>query len=202
MGRGSFSSSRVARFIEDSFAGTTEQESRLAIYWDDLTTAGTTETKEAAVVRATVLAMTFLRTTLGDDVSMWRWGRLHTVRFDSVLPTVGTDILSIPREGDAMYPNGFPRHGDFGSVDPGQYGLWNTTRFSFGSGASQRLVVEVTPEGPIAFNSLPGGQSIDPNSPHKMDEALLWIRNEQPRMAFQESEIRAAADRCVVISTP
>jgi penicillin amidase len=202
MGRGSFSSSRVARFIEDSFAGTAEQESRLAIYWDDLTTAATTETKEAALVRATVLAMGFLRTTLGEDIQTWRWGRLHTVRFDSVLPTVGTDILSIPREGDATYPNGFPRHGDFGAVDPGQYGLWNTTRFSFGSGASQRLVVEVTPEGPIAFNSLPGGQSIDPNSPHKMDEALLWIRNEQPRMAFQESEIRAAAARCVVISTP
>ncbi|MFO0709855.1 MAG: penicillin acylase family protein [Sandaracinus sp.] len=202
MGRSGFSSSRVGRFVEDSFAGTTEQQDRLAIYWDDLTTDGTTETKEQAVVRATIAAFDFLRTTLGADVTMWRWGRLHTVRFDSVLPTVGTDLLSIPREGDATYPNGFPRHGDFGSVDPGQYGLWNTTRFSFGSGASQRLVVEVTPDGPIAFNSLPGGQSIDPNSPHKMDEALLWIRNEQPRIAFEESEVRAAADRCVVISTP
>lgn len=199
MGRGSFSTSRVARFIEDSFVGTTEQQDRLEIYWDDLTTAGTTETKEEALVRATVAAFAFLRTTLGEDVTMWRWGRLHTVRFESVLPTVGTDILSIPRDGDATYPNGFPRHGDYGAVDPGQYGLWNTTRFSFGSGASQRLVVEVTPDGPIAFNALPGGQSIDPNSPHKMDEALLWIRNEQPRIAFQETEVRAAADRCVVI---
>lgn len=201
MGRSSFSTSRVARFVEDSFAGTAPQQAALAIYWDDLTTGATTETKEQALVRATVAAMAFLRTTLGEDVATWRWGRLHTVRFDSVLPTLGTDILSIPREGDATYPNGFPRHGDYGAVDPGQYGLWNTTRFTFGSGASQRLVVEVTPEGPIAFNALPGGQSIDPNSPHKMDEALLWIRNEQPRLAFQESEVRAAADRCVVIGT-
>ncbi|MBN8612043.1 MAG: penicillin acylase family protein [Deltaproteobacteria bacterium] len=199
MGRGSFSTSRVARFVEDSFAGTTEQQDRLEIYWDDLSTEGTTETKEQALVRATVAAFAFLRTTLGEDISTWRWGRLHTVRFESVLPTLGTDILSIPRDGDATYPNGFPRHGDYGSVDPGQYGLWNTSSFRFGSGASQRLVVEVTPDGPIAFNALPGGQSIDPNSPHKMDEALLWIRNEQPRLAFQESEIRAAADRCVVI---
>ncbi len=198
MGRGSFSGSRVARFVEDSFVGTTEQQDRLEIYWDDLTT-GPTETKEQALVRATVAAFTFLRTTLGADLTTWRWGRLHTVRFDSVLPTVGTDILSIPREGDATYPDGFPRHGDFGAVDPGQYGLWNTTRFTFGSGASQRLVVEMTADGPVAFNALPGGQSIDPNSTHKMDEALLWIRNQQPRLAFQETEIRAAADRCVVI---
>jgi len=199
MSRGSFNGARVARFIEDSFAGTPEQESRLAIYWDNLTTAGTVETKEQAVVLATVAAFDFLRMRLGTDVSMWRWGRLHTVRFDSVLPTVGTDILSIPRDGDPTYPDGFPRHGDFGSVDPGQFGVWNTTNFTFGSGASQRLVVEMTDTGPVAFNALPGGQSIDPNSPHKMDEALLWIRNEQPRMAFQETEIRAAAERCLVI---
>lgn len=199
MGRGGFSSSRVARFIEDSFAGTPEQQGRLALYWDDLGTDSVTETKERALVLATVAAFEFLRGALGTDLSTWRWGRLHTVRFDSVLPTVGTDLLSIPREGDTTYPNGFPRHGDFGSVDPGQYGLWNTTRFSFGSGASQRLVVEMTETGPIAFNALPGGQSIDPNSPHKMDEALLWIRNQQPRLAFQESEVRAAAARCLVI---
>jgi len=259
MSRGSFNSARVARFIEDSFAGTPDQQSRLEIYWDNLTTAGTVETKEQAVVRAavggieflapppraggpregwgaphnrgartgaerrseiywdnlppagrvetkeqavvlaTLAAFEFLRATLGTDVSMWRWGRLHTVRFDSVLPTVGTDLLSIPADGDPTYPNGFPRHGDFGSVDPGQFGLWNTTDFRFGSGASQRLVVEMTETGPIAFNALPGGQSIDPNSPHKMDEALLWIRNEQPRMAFQETEIREAAERCLVI---
>ena len=198
MGR---SSLFTPRFIEDSFAGTPAQQSRLEIYWDDLRTRDAVETKEQALVRATVLGMAFLRTTLGADVMSWRWGRLHTVRFDSVLPTVGTDLLSIPREGDPMYPDGFPRHGDYGSVDPGQFGLWNTTRFSFGSGASQRLVVEMTETGPIAFNALPGGQSIDPNSPHKSDEALLWIRNEQPRVAFAESEVRSAAARCVVIST-
>jgi penicillin amidase len=199
MGRASLSSAYVARFVEESFAGTPEQQAALAIYWDDLRTDTITETREQAVVRATVAAFTFLRGALGADLATWRWGRLHTVRFSSVLPTVGTDVLSIPRQGDPTYPNGFPRHGDYGSVDPGQFGLWNTTRFSFGSGASQRLVVEMTEDGPIAFNALPGGQSIDPNSPHKQDEALLWIRNQQPRLAFQESEVRAAANRCLVI---
>ncbi len=199
LGRG-IGSSQLARFVEHSFAGSPARQAQLAIYWDDLTTAGQTETKEMAVVRATLAAMTYLRATLGEDVDGWRWGRLHTVRFDSVLPTVGTDVLSIPAEDDPTYPNGFPRHGDYGSVDPGQFGLWNTTSFRFGSGASQRLVVEVTPDGPIAFNALPGGQSIDPDSRHKQDEALLWIHNQQPRVAFEEAEIRDALDRCVVIS--
>jgi penicillin amidase len=197
MGFGSIGGTRTSRFIERSFS--TAEAARFAIYWDNLTTTPAVETKEQAVVRATIAGMAFLRTTLGADVTMWRWGRLHTVRFDSVLPTVGTDILSIPRQGDATYPNGFPRHGDFGAVDPGNFGMWNTTNFSFGSGASQRLVVEMTETGPLAWNALPGGQSIDPNSPHKQDEALLWIRNEARRLAFQEAEVRAAAARCLRI---
>lgn len=188
------------RFIEDSFAGTPEQQRDLAVYWDDLRTSGTVETKEQALVRATVAAFAFLRSRLGSDVSTWRWGRLHTVRFRSVLPVLGTDVLSIPPADDPTYPNGFPRHGDYGAVDPGQFSLWNTMDFSFGSGASQRLVVEMTEMGPIAYNAIPGGQSIDPRSPHKSDEAMHWIRNRQPRIAFQESEVRAAAQRCVVIS--
>lgn len=195
MGFTSIGGTRTSRFIERSFSAT--EAARFAIYWDNLTTTPAVETKEQAVVRATVAAMAFLRTRLGADVTMWRWGRLHTVRFDSVLPTVGVDILSIPRQDDATYPNGFPRHGDFGAVDPGNYGMWNTTNFSFGSGASQRLVVEMTETGPLAWNALPGGQSIDPNSPHKQDEALLWIRNEAQRLAFQEAEVRAAATRCL-----
>ncbi len=165
-----------------------------SVLWDDLRTPAV-ETREQIVVRGVLAGLDFLTTRLGSDLTAWRWGRLHTVRFESVVPTLGTDILSIPAVDDAMYPEGFPRHGDSGNVDPGNFGLWNTERFSFGSGASQRLVVEMTPEGPRAFNAIPGGQSIDPDSPHKADEAMLWIRNEQPAMHFEQADIEAHAER-------
>jgi penicillin amidase len=155
--------------------------------WDDMTTAGTTETRDQIVVRGVLAALDYLDHRLGTDEMQWRWGRLHTVRFDSILPAGG--MLSIPPEGDATYPDGFPRHGDFGAVDVGNFGLFGTTDFSHGSGASQRLVVEMTPTGPLAFNALPGGQSIDPTVPHHADEAQHWIRNEQPALAFQEPDV-------------
>ena len=91
------------------------------------------------------------------------------------------------------------RHGDWGNVDPGNFGLWNTESFSFGSGASQRLIVEMTPEGPRAFNAIPGGQSIDPESPHKQDEALLWIRNEQPPLYFTWEDVMANVERSFTV---
>lgn len=165
------------------------------VLWDDITT-DPVETKSEIVIRGALAGIAFLEERLGEDRSMWRWGRLHTVRFGTVVPILGgDDVLSIPAENDPTYPDGFPRHGDWGNVDPGNFGLWNTERFTFGSGASQRLIVEMTADGPLAYNAIPGGQSIDPASPHKQDEALLWIRNEQPALFFTYEDVMANAER-------
>ncbi|AKF11483.1 Penicillin amidase [Sandaracinus amylolyticus] len=167
-----------------------------SVLWDDIRTDAV-ETKEEIVIRGVLAGLAFLTERMEtSDWTEWRWGRLHTVRFNSVVPILGgDDVLSIPAENDPTYPNGFPRHGDWGNVDPGNFGLWNTESFSFGSGASQRLIVEMTADGPRAFNAIPGGQSIDPMSPHKQDEALLWIRNEQPPLYFTEQDVMSHAER-------
>ena len=98
---------------------------------------------------------------------------------------------------DATFPDGFPRHGDLGAVDPGNYGIYGTSDFHFGSGASQRLVVEMTPTGPVARNALPGGQREDPDDPHHADEAELWRVNQQPPLYFEQADIEAHAERRV-----
>ena len=156
------------------------------VLWDDLATERT-ETKDEIVGRGFLDALTFLRGRLGDDMNQWRWGRLHTVRFTTVLPF--SDPISIPPPTDPTYPDGFPRHGDFGAVDVGNFSLWAPNSFMHGSGPSQRLVVEMLPGGPKAYNALPGGQSIDTRSPHHDDEAMYWIVNQQPAVNFVEADV-------------
>lgn len=168
-----------------------------SVLWDDLRTEAL-ETRTTIVVRAVLAGLAFLDERLGRERDEWRWGRLHTVRFTTVVPVLGArDPLSIPPSESAEHPDGFPRHGDWGCVDPGNFrgGLWGTEDFSFGSGASQRLVVEMRPEGPRAWNALPGGQSIDPASPHKSDEAEAWVRNEQPPLHFERDDVETHAVR-------
>lgn len=192
MGRG-VGSAQILRFLEWSYAHPTMLVTGEAL-WDDMTTASVTETKEELTIRGVLAALAYLDTRLGTDMSQWRWGRLHTVRFDA--GGVGLpDAISIPPPDDAVYPNGFPRHGDYGAVDVGNFGLMGTTNFSHGSGASQRLVVEMTPTGPHAFNALPGGQVLDPASPHHDDEAAHWIQNEQPAIAYDEPDVIAHFER-------
>lgn len=208
MGMGSAPTSESARLLEwmmntPERLFTYEPAISDSVLWDDLRTEPAVETKEEIVIRGVLAGLDFLAGALGTDAAEWRWGRLHTVRFAGVPPALGgLDRISIPPSDDPTYPDGFPRHGDWGNVDPGNYGLWNTTRFSFGSGASQRLVVEMLPEGPRAFNAIPGGQSIDPASPHKDDEAMLWIRNEQPPLYFTESDVQAHAERTLTVVSP
>jgi penicillin amidase len=166
-----------------------------SVLWDDINTP-ILESRDERVVRAVVAAYNFLAGRLGTDRDQWRWGRLHAVRFGQVVPALdGNDQVSIPPAGDATFPAGFPRHGDLGAVDPGNFSVYGATDFSYGSGASQRLVVEMTPAGPIARNAIPGGQSEDPDSPHHADEAELWRANQQPPLWFERGDVEAHAER-------
>lgn len=165
------------------------------VLWDDISTDAVIETRDERVVSAVLAAMAWLETELGADADQWRWGRLHAVRFSQIVPPVGDPgIVSIPPVGSEEFPIGFPRHGDYGAVDVGNYSMWGGERFTHGSGASQRLVVEMTPDGPRPFNALPGGQSEDIESPHHDDEAELWRRNEQPALYFDDADVEAHAE--------
>ena len=166
-----------------------------SVLWDDLGTAAVIETRDERVVRAVIAAYTYLTAELGADRDQWRWGRLHAIRFGQVVPALdGNEQVSVPATSSTTFPDGFPRHGDLGAVDPGNYGIYDTTNFSFGSGASQRLVVEMTPDGPRAFNALPGGQNEDPDSVHHADEAELWRMNQQPQLWFERADVEAHAE--------
>jgi penicillin amidase len=164
-----------------------------SVLWDDLGTDTVLETKDERIVRAVLAAYGYLGTRLGNDRTQWRWGRLHTVRFDQIVPDVvgGGNVVSIPPVGDATFPDGFPRHGDLAAVDVGNFDIYNTTNFMHSSGASQRLVVEMSADGPTAYNALPGGQVETPDSPHHADEAELWRQNKAPQIWFKKSDIDA-----------
>jgi penicillin amidase len=167
------------------------------VLWDDLTT-DEVESRGERVLRAFAAAYETLRARLGDDIADWRWGRLHTLRLRSIVPALGVDVLSIPPDGDPL-EDGVPRHGDNHVVDASFTG-YDVEDFTYGSGPVQRLVVEMTPDGPRAWNALPGGQSQDPSSPHHADEFLHWRRNDAPPLYFVETDVVAHAERRLVFT--
>lgn len=187
----------LKRAFNDPESLATYRDGQVAIF-DDLRTEGVTETRDERIARAFVLALAWLEDSLATTVTDWRWGKLHTLRFASLIPNLSSDALSIPPSNDPTFPAGFPRHGDMWAVDVGNYSLFafrgsevQTTAFATRAGAQQRLVVEMTTDGPRAWNALPGGQILDSTSPHFRDEAELWRRNEAPPLFFTEADVIA-----------
>ncbi|EYF07174.1 penicillin acylase family protein [Chondromyces apiculatus] len=162
------------------------------VLWDDVSTAGVTETRHERIARAALQGIATLRGTLGDDASQWTWGKLHTVRLTSLVPDIsGTSAVDVPPADDPAFPGGFPRPGDNFGVDASNFGMWTNGNFTFGSGPVQRMVVEMTPDGPRAWNAIPGGQAFDPESPHHADEVEHWRRNNAPPLYFTDDDVDA-----------
>ena len=165
------------------------------VLWDDIDTEEV-ESRGDRILRAFAAAVAMLEAKLGTDMNQWRWGKLHTLTAGSLVPQITRDVLSLPTPEDPVYPGGYPRHGDLFAVDASNYDeRTEAGDYSYRWGPVQRLVVEMTPEGPVATNAIPGGASIDPDSPHHADEMELWRRNQTGPMHFVESDVAAHAER-------
>jgi len=187
----------VLRLLEEaSTLQTRDMATGQSTLWDDLGTTDVNETRDFILLRSLDRALSTLEgASLFNtaDVTLWRWGAIHTVRFGSIIPGPGA-VLSIPRDNDGMFPRGFPRPGGLDVVDASQPGLGGSN-FTFGSGASQRFVIELDPAGPRAFNAIPGGQSAHTSSPHHRDGAELWRQNRYHEVPHAEASVVAAATR-------
>jgi penicillin amidase len=156
--------------------------------FDDMNTAQIEE-KRTIAAQALVLALDKIVQRLGSDPTKWRWGAIHTLALEPLLPI---DSLRVPLAQD---PAGdFPRHGDNGTVDVGDHGF-STDDFSYAHGPNLRFVVDLDPAGPKAKNALPGGETFDPQSPHYRDFMELWRKNQTYDYPFAEADVAAAGKR-------
>src|SRR5262249_26268446 len=124
---------------------------------------------------------------VGSDPSKWRWGQLHTLTLDFLVPMAA---LQIPLASDPMYPKGFPRHGAPETVDPGG----SVGGYTYNHGPGIRFVCELDPDkGPVARNVLPGGEAFDPGSPHYRDMMELWRKNQTFDLAYHDADVLKSA---------
>jgi len=147
------------------------------------------ETKRQQAAHAVLDMLDYLVGALGPDMNTWRWGNLHTLTLQFLAPI---DALQIPLKTDPKYPTGFPRHGDIGTVDAAGDSI-DIGDFTYNHGPAIRFVAELDPKGPHARNVLPGGEVLDPMSPHYRDMMELYRKNKTFDLAFGESDVAASA---------
>lgn len=192
------------------------EEAGESVLFDDLNTP---EVERSAEILAWALADTlaFLRSDpIGPgeggfgtpDMSAWRWGMRHTVRFEHILQVfLGESgggfgaILArfgIRPEGFAVRPDlpasdpvnqlpGYPRGGDNFNVDAGHPQLFGD-RFEYRDGPVMRMVIQLG-ERIEGRDIIPGGQSGLTDSPHFSDQAARWLGNQTTPLRFHLDQV-------------
>lgn len=140
------------------------------------------------IVESLRTALAELRGRLGDDMSSWRWGRLHRALFE---PSVG--LLADPELRDQMTvgPLQVP-----GSASTPRAQSYRSSDFLVTAGASVRMVLDVGAWDNSLFINTPG-QSIDPFSSHYRDLFPIWAEGGHVPLRFSREAVERDAERVI-----
>jgi penicillin amidase len=120
-----------------------------------------------------------LKKTLGDDLELWQWGKIHSLKLNHSLGRL--KVLS-PLLGIGP----FPSPGDGTTVNMGFYRHSNP--YAQAVGASLRFVIDVGGWDESGF-VVSSGQSGHPFSAHYRDQAALWREGRYLRIGIHEDPI-------------
>ena len=146
---------------------------------DDVEWFASPEARDAAVRAAMGRALDELAERLGDDMSTWRWGRLHRLPLQHLLSGRGDLGSLLDRGGDAVSGNGLVVSNSGSAPD-----------YVSRSGANYRLLVDLA-EAPAQMWSLDAaGPSGQPGSPHYANQFGDWLAGRYRRICLEREDVR------------
>jgi penicillin amidase len=151
-----------------------------SVWWDDRSTDGTVENRDAIVLASLRDAWTTTKERLGDDQLAWKWSDVRVARVHHLLrlPGFGRDSLVVSSGPGTLSPS------DAGGTH----------------GASWRFVVELGPT-MRAWGTYPGGQSGNPLSSRYDDRLELWRTGALAELRVPRAATELAADRTAAVLT-
>ena len=160
-------------------------------FWDDIATPVAAETKWDIFARALSRSWQFGTQQLGSDSTQWRWGKLHTYRWESqatqLKPYLGkVQQFAIGILSGFLDRGPYPAGGNHNTLNQASYAIGED--FKVWIVPASRMVVDFTRDEPMwVMNS--GGQSGNPASSHYADGIQLWLSSENRPMPFRSQNI-------------
>ena len=159
---------------------------KTSIWWDDVTTQKTVETKRNIVNTSFREACENLENTLGENPEDWTWERVHTLEHGHPLgqvaalrPFFNVGPFPVPGTREVINNMSFPYTED---------GFYHVS-----SGPSTRRVIDFS-DVENSMSILPTGQSGNPFSEHYKDQAEMFVNGEFRKMMMNKDEIRKTAE--------
>ncbi len=147
--------------------------------------------RNAVLLQSLGGAVAEVKERLGDDVSRWRWGRLHHALFDHALePLADPSARAQMRVGPLEMG---------GAADVPHAATYRLSDFGVISGASFRMVLDVGDWDNSRTVNTPG-QSGDPFSAHYRDLAPLWATGDYVPLLYSREAVENAAAELIELS--
>lgn len=134
--------------------------------------------REKQIVGAFRAALAELTTRLGADMLQWTWGRLHKITLHHPLATRGDLATLLDRGGHALRGNA--------------YTVCNTgsdPNYEANTGASYRLIADLSSSPPVLWGMDTAGQSGHPGSAHYCGQLTAWLTGEYHPLPLQRTDI-------------
>jgi penicillin amidase len=163
-----------------------------SVWWDDIRTADTRETRPEIVNRSFLAAVASIEADFGGYAGDWSWKDVHTVEFNHPFGRIET-----LRPYFNVGP--FPVHGTREVINNLMFPYDSTGYYKVSAGPSTRRVIDFS-NIEQSMSILPTGQSGNPFSPHYDDQAEMYIRGEFRKMLLDEREIKENSKAILIFS--
>ena len=162
-----------------------------SIWWDNVNTANSTETREAILLKSFKETIHQLKKQLGNNILQWNWGKVHTLEHPHPIGTV-----SYLKKYFNVGP--FPMNGAREVIDNRGYELNNKGIYNITAGPSTRRIIDFSDiENSISI--LPTGQSGNPFSKHFKDQAEMSNKGAFRKMKMNKKEIISTSTKLTIL---
>ena len=167
-----------------------QMQRQASIWWDDVTTSDTVETKSDIVVKSLKGAIIFLEKQLGSEISSWSWNRVHSIEHQHPMGRVQS-LRGYFNVGP------FEINGGKEVINNLSFDLDSTGYYKVKSGPSTRRVIDFSDvEGSMSIS--PTGQSGNPLSDHYRDQAQKYVDGAFVPMLLNKSRIHDSKNKLVL----
>lgn len=166
-----------------------QSQNEASPWWDDASTKDIKETRSDILNRSFKEAISELEKQLGTTISLWKWGKVHTLEHQHPLGKVkalsgyfNVGTFEVDGANEVINNLIFPMTGD---------GMYKVT-----AGPSTRRIIDFS-DVENSVSILPTGQSGVPTSEHYDDQAEMYAQGKFRKMKMNKKEIMATSTKLV-----
>ena len=159
-------------------------------WWDDQTTKDKKEDRKDIILTAFEESLAEITTQLGDDISEWKWGKVHTIEHPHTLGQ-NENLRSYFNVGP------FPVIGNKEVINNMSYTINGSGTYKVVSGPAVRRIIDFA-DMEHSINVLPTGNSGNPLSPHYSDQAKMFVDGEFRMQLMNKTEIQGGKRKLIL----